>query len=56
MATEKHLELIKKALQSGTSAVWNEWRASKYRIDAIHGYMSHVEVDLSGCKIYGISA
>lgn len=54
MATAKHLELIKKALQAGTSAVWNEWRASKYRIDAIHGYMSLVEVDLSGADLSGL--
>jgi uncharacterized protein YjbI with pentapeptide repeats len=53
MANGQHLEFIKKVLRSGDSAAWNNWRASNSRIDDIHGYMSLVEVDLSGVELTG---
>jgi len=53
MANSKHLEFIKKALKTGDSSAWNTWRASKFRIDEVNGYMSLVNVDLSGADLQG---
>ena len=54
MANAKHLEFIKKTLKTGDSSAWNAWRASNYRIDELHGYMSLVEVDLSSADLRGL--
>ncbi len=51
MANRRHLEFIKQVLKSGGSAAWNTWRASMHRIHVIYGYMSMVEVDLSGADL-----
>jgi hypothetical protein len=54
MANAQHLEFITEALRSGNSTAWNNWRASKHRLHEIYGYMSLVEVDLSGADLSGI--
>jgi len=53
MANPDHVERITQALKSGNAAPWNQWRRSKYRIDDVHGYVSEVEVDLSGADLQG---
>ncbi len=51
MANQAHLDLLSKAISSGNSAAWNNWRDSKHEIHADYGYRSLIDVDLSGVDL-----